>query len=53
MLRAADQLIQQNRKRKPKDLVTDNAEGQLVAVLTFDASNDECDGIVSVEFKLR
>src|SRR5262245_38224184 len=45
ILRAADQLIRENKKRKPKDLVTDNPEGHAVAVLTFDGSSDECDGI--------
>jgi DNA helicase-2/ATP-dependent DNA helicase PcrA len=45
ILRAASHLIAENKKRKPKDLVTANDEGNPVAVLTFDSGNDECEGI--------
>src|SRR4029079_2721672 len=45
ILRAASHLIAHNKQRKPKDLFTDNAEGQPVTVLTFDSGQDEADGI--------
>jgi len=45
ILRAADQLIAENRNRKPKDLITDNAEGRPVTLLTFDNGADEAEGI--------
>lgn len=45
ILRAAGHLIAHNRMRKPKDLVTDNPDGQPVRVLTFETGQDEADGI--------
>jgi DNA helicase-2/ATP-dependent DNA helicase PcrA len=45
ILQAASQLIANNRQRKPKSLVTDNAEGQPVTVLTYETGSDEADGI--------
>ncbi len=46
ILKAASGLIAHNVKRKEKDLVTDNAEGAPVTVLTFESSVDEAEGIV-------
>jgi DNA helicase-2/ATP-dependent DNA helicase PcrA len=45
ILRAASHLILHNRQRKPKDLVTDNAQGHPVTALTFETGQDEADGI--------
>ncbi len=45
ILYAASHLIAHNRQRKPKDLITDNPQGQPVTVLTFDTGLDEADGI--------
>jgi DNA helicase-2/ATP-dependent DNA helicase PcrA len=45
ILKAAGHLIAHNRKRKPKDLFTDNAEGAPVSVLTFETGLDEAEGI--------
>jgi len=45
ILLAAGRLIAHNRQRKPKDLVTDNPQGQPVAILTYDTGTDEADGI--------
>ncbi len=45
ILEAASTLIAHNTQRKPKDLVTDNAAGQPVTVLTFETGLDEADGI--------
>jgi superfamily I DNA/RNA helicase len=45
ILRAASHLIAHNRQRKPKDLFTDNPQGQPVQVLTFETGVDEADGI--------
>ena len=45
ILKAASHLIAHNVKRKPKDLVTDNAEGAPVTVLTYETGADEAEGI--------
>jgi DNA helicase-2/ATP-dependent DNA helicase PcrA len=45
ILHAASHLIAHNKQRKPKDLVTDNAAGQPVTVLTFETGLDEAEGI--------
>src|SRR5262249_17785318 len=45
ILRVASHLITYNRNRKPKDLVTENAEGRPVCVLTFGTGNEEAEGI--------
>ena len=45
ILRAASHLIALNKNRKPKDLVTDNPEGDPVAVLTFDNGTEEAEGV--------
>ena len=45
ILAAASHLIAHNRQRKPKHLITDNAQGQPVTVLTFDSGVDEAEGI--------
>ncbi len=45
ILRAASGLIAHNANRKPKDLITDNAEGRPVTVLTYGTSSEEADGI--------
>ncbi len=45
ILRAAGHLIAHNRQRKPKDLVTDNAQGQPVTLLTYETGIDEAEGI--------
>ncbi len=45
ILRCADQLIAHNKKRKAKRLITDNAEGQAVTVLTFDTGLQEAHAI--------
>jgi DNA helicase-2/ATP-dependent DNA helicase PcrA len=45
ILRAADALISHNRKRKPKELFTDNPQGQPVTVLTYETGLDEAEGI--------
>ena len=45
ILEAASHLIAHNRQRKPKNLATDNAAGQPVAVLTFETGLDEAEGI--------
>ena len=45
ILRAAGHLISHNRQRKPKDLVTDNAQGQPVTLLTYETGIDEAEGI--------
>src|SRR5207244_7762781 len=46
ILQAAGHLIAHNKQRKPKDLVTENPEGQRVTVLTYESGIDEADGIV-------
>ncbi len=45
ILRAAGAVIAHNKQRKPKDLVTDNPDGQPVTVLTFENGMDEAEGI--------
>jgi DNA helicase-2/ATP-dependent DNA helicase PcrA len=45
ILHAAGRLIAHNRKRKPKDLFTDNPLGTPVSVLTFDSGQQEADGV--------
>ncbi len=45
ILRAAGELIAHNVKRKPKDLITDNPQGQPVTVLTYETGVDEAEGI--------
>jgi DNA helicase-2/ATP-dependent DNA helicase PcrA len=45
ILRAAGHLIEHNRQRKPKDLVTDNPQGQPVTLLTYETGTDEAEGI--------
>jgi DNA helicase-2/ATP-dependent DNA helicase PcrA len=45
ILQAASHLIAHNRRRKPKDLRTDNQVGQPVTTLTFETGLDEAEGI--------
>jgi DNA helicase-2/ATP-dependent DNA helicase PcrA len=45
ILRAAGHLIANNKQRKPKDLVTENASGQPVTVLTFETGVEEADSL--------
>jgi DNA helicase-2/ATP-dependent DNA helicase PcrA len=45
ILRAASHLIAHNRRRKPKQQVTDNPGGPPVATLTFETGLDEAEGI--------
>jgi DNA helicase-2/ATP-dependent DNA helicase PcrA len=45
ILQAASHLIAHNRQRKDKKLVTDNAAGPPVGVLTFETGTDEAEGI--------
>src|SRR5205085_2532384 len=45
ILHAASTVIANNRQRKPKDLLTDNAAGMPVTVLTFETGMDEADRI--------
>lgn len=45
ILKAAGSLIARNKQRVPKDLITDNAAGNLVGVLTFETGLDEAEGI--------
>jgi DNA helicase-2/ATP-dependent DNA helicase PcrA len=47
ILHAASHLIAHNRQRKPKDLITENPQGQAVNVLTFETGLDEAEGIVT------
>jgi DNA helicase-2/ATP-dependent DNA helicase PcrA len=47
ILRAASTLIDHNRQRKKKSLVTDNPQGVPVRVLTFDNGLDEAEGVVT------
>ncbi|OWK35056.1 ATP-dependent helicase [Fimbriiglobus ruber] len=46
ILRAAGRVIDQNKQRKKKELVTDNPDGEPVRVLTFDNGLDEAEGAV-------
>jgi DNA helicase-2/ATP-dependent DNA helicase PcrA len=45
ILHAASHVIAHNKQRKPKNLVTENAAGQPVTVLTFETGLDEAEGI--------
>ncbi len=45
ILQAASAVIAHNRQRKPKDLITDNAAGMPVTVLTFETGMEEADRI--------
>ncbi len=58
ILHAASHLIAHNKQRKPKDLITDNPQGQPVTLLTYETGADEADGIArrvrrAVEAKKR
>ncbi len=46
ILRAAAHLIENNKLRKKKPLITDNAEGEPVRILTFDTGLDEANLVV-------
>lgn len=46
ILHAASTVIDHNKQRKKKTLVTDNPEGEPVHVLTFDNGLDEAEGVV-------
>src|SRR5215212_984512 len=46
ILHAASVLIDHNKQRKKKELVTDNPQGEPVNVLTFDNGLDEAEGVV-------
>ena len=46
ILRVADQLIRHNRRRKQKELFTDNEEGDPVTLRLFEDGYQEADGIV-------
>ncbi len=46
ILRAANRLIEHNKQRKKKSLVSDGPEGEPVRVLTFDTGLDEADQVV-------
>ncbi|MGI9471604.1 MAG: ATP-dependent helicase [Rubripirellula sp.] len=45
VLRVADQLIRHNRRRKPKELYTDNDEGSPVILRLYEDGYQEADGI--------
>jgi DNA helicase-2/ATP-dependent DNA helicase PcrA len=47
ILRTASHLISFNRQRKPKELTTENPEGQPVTLLTFETGLDEADETVA------
>jgi DNA helicase-2/ATP-dependent DNA helicase PcrA len=47
ILHAASTVIDHNKQRKKKTLVTDNPQGDPVRVLTFDNGLDEAEGVVS------
>ncbi len=47
IIHAASVLIDHNKQRKKKDLVTDNPQGDPVNVITFDNGLDEADGVVT------
>src|SRR5262249_29119597 len=46
ILHAASVLIDHNKQRKKKTLVTDNPQGEPVRILTFDNGLDEAEGVV-------
>ncbi len=45
ILDAASTLIAHNKQRKPKDLVTENPQGQPVTLLTYETGMDEAEGL--------
>src|SRR5262249_21331632 len=45
ILAAAASLIAHNKRRKPKDLLTENPAGERVSVLTFETGVEEADGV--------
>jgi DNA helicase-2/ATP-dependent DNA helicase PcrA len=47
ILRVADALISHNRRRKAKDLFTDNEEGVPVRLITYSSHHDEAEGIAA------
>ena len=47
ILHAASVLIDRNKQRKKKNLITENPIGEPVRVLTFDTGLDEADGVVA------
>src|SRR5207237_6987959 len=47
ILHAASVLIDHNKQRKKKSLVTDNPQGEPVRVLTYDNGLDEAEGVVT------
>ena len=47
ILHTASVVIDHNKQRKKKSLVTDNEQGEPVRVLTFDNGLDEADGVVA------
>src|SRR5262249_14968776 len=46
ILRSAGAVIDHNKQRKKKDLITDNPQGEPVRVLTYDNGLDEAEGVV-------
>jgi len=46
ILHAASTLIDHNKQRKKKSLVTDNPQGEPVRIITFDNGLDEAEGVV-------
>ena len=46
ILHAASAVIDRNKQRKKKSLITDNPQGEPVKVLTFDNGLDEAEGVV-------
>jgi len=47
ILRVADRLIVHNRRRKPKQLVTDNEEGEPVRLVAYATGQEEAEGIAA------
>ena len=47
ILRVADHVIRHNRRRKPKDLNTENPEGDLVSLSTFATEAEEAQAVAS------
>jgi superfamily I DNA/RNA helicase len=52
ILQAASTLIAHNKQRKPKDLVTDNAAGEPVTLVTYETGHDEAEGIADTIARL-
>lgn len=52
ILAVADHLIQFNKRRKPKQLLTNNPSGSLIQVTTFGSERDEAEGIANRISKL-